>query len=82
MDLLGSLVVGGIAGFLAGVLMKGRGFGVLGNVLVGLVGGALGGWVFGLLGLRSDGGFTGSLVTATAGALLLLAVAGWLGRKR
>lgn len=82
MDLLGALLVGGLAGFLAGLLMKGRGFGIFGNVLVGVVGGVLGRWVFGLLGLSSDGGFTGSLITATVGAALLLAVAGWLSRKR
>jgi len=82
MELLGALMVGGLAGFLAGLLMKGRGFGLAGNVLVGVVGGILGRWAFGLLGLYSDGGFLGSLVTATVGAGLLLALAGWLSRKR
>jgi uncharacterized membrane protein YeaQ/YmgE (transglycosylase-associated protein family) len=65
------LVIGILAGFLAGKIMKGSGFGLLGDLVVGVVGAFLGGWVFGLLGLTAYG-LIGSLVTAVVGALLLL----------
>ena len=65
------LVIGAIAGWLAGQFMKGGGFGLLGNIVVGIVGAIVGGFVFGILGI-SAGGLIGSLVTATVGAVLLL----------
>jgi len=65
------IIIGAVAGWLAGILMKGHGFGLLVNLLVGIVGGVIGGWVFGLLGITS-GGIIGSLVTALVGAVLLL----------
>lgn len=74
MNLILYLVIGGLAGFLAGRLLKGRGFGLIVNVVVGVAGSFVGGWVFGLLGIRIGGGMLGSLVTATAGAVILLAV--------
>lgn len=71
MNLLLFLLIGAVAGWLAGVIMKGRGFGIVGNLIVGIVGGLLGGFVFGLLGV-GGGGLVGSLVTALVGAILLL----------
>lgn len=65
------LVIGGIAGWLAGTITKGRGFGLAGNLVVGVIGAMLGGFLFGLLGLTSTG-LIGSLVTATVGAIVLL----------
>jgi uncharacterized membrane protein YeaQ/YmgE (transglycosylase-associated protein family) len=65
------LAVGGVAGWLAGVIMKGKGFGILGNIVVGIIGGILGGFVFNLLRLRAAG-LIGSIVMATAGAVILL----------
>ena len=67
------LLIGIIAGWLAGVIMKGDGFGLLGSMVIGVIGAFIGGYLFGLLGL-SAGGFFGSLVTATVGALVLLYV--------
>ena len=66
------LIIGAIAGWLAGNLMRGGGFGVLGNIVVGIVGAMLGGWVFGFLGIGPEGGVIGSLITAVVGACLLL----------
>jgi len=68
---LWQIVIGILAGWLAGKIMRGRGFGVLLDLLIGVVGSLLGGLVFGLLGLYSSG-LIGSLVVATAGAVLLL----------
>ena len=81
MNLILFLVIGGVAGFLAGQVWKGKGFGLIVNVLVGVAGSFIGGWVFGLLGIRAGGGMLGSLVTATAGALILLAVLNALKKK-
>lgn len=72
-SLLTFLAIGAVAGWLAGNIMKGGGFGLLGNILVGVIGAAVGGWVFGLLGITANG-LIGSLVTAVAGAALLLYV--------
>ena len=74
MDITGLIIflaIGALAGWLAGNLMKGGGFGLLGNIVVGIVGAVLGGFVFGLLGITTTG-LIGSIVTATAGAALLL----------
>ncbi len=74
MDITGLIIflaIGALAGWLAGNLMKGGGFGLLGNIVVGIVGAVLGGFVFGLLGITATG-MIGSIVTATAGAALLL----------
>jgi uncharacterized membrane protein YeaQ/YmgE (transglycosylase-associated protein family) len=71
MYLLWQIVIGILAGWLAGKIMRGRGFGVLMDLLIGVVGSLLGGLVFGLLGLYASG-LIGSLVVATAGAMMLL----------
>ncbi len=71
MYLLWQIVIGILAGWLAGKIMRGRGFGVLMDLLIGIVGSLLGGLVFGVLGLYASG-LIGSLVVATAGAMMLL----------
>ena len=67
------LVVGVIAGYLAGKIMKGGGFGLLGDLIVGVIGSFIGYWVFGLLGITS-GGILGLLIASVVGALILLYV--------
>lgn len=69
------LVVGALIGWLAGIIVKGRGLGVVGNTVVGIIGAVLGGFVFSLLGIIT-GGFLGSVVMATIGAIILLFVIG------
>ena len=69
--LIAFLFIGAVAGWLAGTLMKGGGFGLFGNIVVGIIGAVIGGYVFGLLGI-SAGGLIGAIVTATAGAAILL----------
>ena len=71
------LVIGAVAGWIAGMLMRGGGFGVLGNIVVGVIGALIGGFLFSLLGI-SAGGLIGSLVTAVAGAAVLLLIVGVL----
>jgi uncharacterized membrane protein YeaQ/YmgE (transglycosylase-associated protein family) len=71
MYLITQILIGIIAGWLAGKIMRGRGFGLLGDLVVGIVGSLIGGFVFGLLGLTSYS-LIGSIVVATVGAMLLL----------
>lgn len=68
------LVIGAIAGWLAGVLVKGGGFGLLVDILVGIVGAFIGGWLAGLFGIGVGGGIAASIVTATIGAVVLLLI--------
>ena len=78
LSLLGALVIGLLAGWLSGLLMRGKGFGCFGNILIGAVGGLIGGFLFRLLGIGELVGFLGSLFTALVGALVLLVVVGLL----
>ena len=70
------ILVGLIAGWLAGKVMKGGGFGPLMDIVIGMVGAIIGGWVFGLLGIYSNGGLIGSILVAFVGAVILI----WLVR--
>jgi len=67
------LVIGVAAGFLAGKIMRGAGFGLVGDLIVGVIGSFIGAWVFGLLGIEA-GGILGLLVASVVGAVLLLYV--------
>ena len=68
------ILIGLIAGWLAGTVSRGRGFGCLANTILGLIGAVIGGWIFQKLGVVYFG-FFGSLAAATVGAVLLVAVA-------
>ena len=70
------LIIGIVAGWLAGKLTRGHGFGLVGNLAVGIIGALIGGFIFRFFGVVSFG-LIGSLVTATVGAVLLL----WLVRQ-
>jgi len=74
--LLYIIIVGIIAGFLAGKIMKGSGFGLLGDLVVGVIGAIFGGFVFGLIGLHGSG-YIGEIIIAVIGACLLL----WIVRQ-
>ena len=79
MNLLIFLLIGALAGWLAGLVMKGRGLGVLGNIVVGVIGAFLGGWLLPMLGV-SFGGNVGTFITAFIGAVILLAIVGLIKR--
>jgi len=72
-DLIIFLVIGAVAGWLAGVIMKGGGYGLVGDIIVGVIGSLIGGWLFGLLGIAA-GGLIGSIVAAVVGAIILIAI--------
>ena len=73
--LLGWLVLGLIAGWLAGKLARGRGFGCIGDILLGLIGSVIGGWIFTKLGIAHANTFLFSLAAATVGAVALVSIA-------
>ena len=72
--MLYAILVGLIAGWLAGQVMKGGGYGILVDILLGLVGGVVGGWLFGALGIFPGGGLLGSIIVAFVGAVVLVAI--------
>jgi uncharacterized membrane protein YeaQ/YmgE (transglycosylase-associated protein family) len=70
--LIGALIIGGIAGWLAGLIMKGGGFGLIVDIIVGIVGGFVGGWLASVLHIRVGSGLISSLIVAVIGAVVLL----------
>jgi uncharacterized membrane protein YeaQ/YmgE (transglycosylase-associated protein family) len=80
MNLLWFILIGLAAGFLAGAVLKGHGFGLLGNLIVGVIGALLGGFLLGLLGIYTAG-LIGNLISAFIGAVVLLALIGFIKRK-
>jgi len=75
------LVVGAVAGFLAGIIVEGFGFGLIGNIVVGIVGALFGGWLLPQLGLFPGGNMTGQIISATAGAVVLLILISFVWRR-
>ena len=73
MDFLWFLIIGAIIGWLAGRIVKGSGFGLIGNILVGILGALLGGWLFRSMTITLSG-LAGSLVTALVGAIILVLI--------
>ena len=75
------IIIGIVAVFLAGKIMRGGGFGLIINLLLGILGGVLGGWVFALFGLAASG-LIGSLITSTVGAILVLWIASLFSKSK
>ena len=76
------LLVGLLAGWLGGIVVKGYGLGLIGDMVVGVIGSFIGGWVFNSLHLVHGSGFIGELIGATVGAILLLFVLRLVRRRR
>jgi uncharacterized membrane protein YeaQ/YmgE (transglycosylase-associated protein family) len=74
MEFFWFILIGLAAGWVAGQLMKGGGFGVVGDIIVGVIGALLGGFLFRTLGGSAGGGLLGSLIVATIGAVVLLSL--------
>ncbi len=68
------LIIGAVAGWLAGTLVKGGGFGLIGDIVVGIIGAFIGGWLAELLGIDIGGGLIASIITATIGAVVLIII--------
>ena len=80
MGFISWIVVGLIAGWLAGQVMKGGGYGTIADIILGLVGGLLGGWIFGKLGISAGSGMIGSIIVAFVGAVILVGITRLLKR--
>src|SRR5256886_17548723 len=75
MGIIAWIIVGLIAGWLAGMLMKGSGYGLIGDLILGLIGALIGGWLFSLiLPSAEPSGLIGSIIVATIGAVVLVAI--------
>ncbi len=74
------LIVGAIAGWLAGLIVRGFGFGLIGNIIVGIVGAVIAGWLLPRLGIAIGGGIVGSIINALIGAVILLFIIGLVRR--
>ncbi len=73
MNIIIWILTGILAGWLTGLVMRGRGFGLLGDLLIGLLGGLLGGWLLGLVGF-APGGWLGQVLVAFIGGVVLVAI--------
>jgi uncharacterized membrane protein YeaQ/YmgE (transglycosylase-associated protein family) len=80
MEFLWFILIGIVAGWLAGQFMKGGGYGLIGDLIVGVIGALLGGWLFGLAGVTAAG-LIGQLVVATIGAIVLILLLRLIKRK-
>ena len=74
------ILIGILAEYLAGKIVRGGGMGLLVNLIVGIIGGVLGGWLFGIMGIWTTG-VIGSLITATVGAIVLLAIVSLFSKR-
>ena len=77
-SLVYTLIIGAVSGWLAGVISSGYGFGVVGNIIIGIIGAFIGTWIFSALGVSMGGGVVGTIITSVIGALVLLLVIGLL----
>jgi len=80
MNIILFLLIGAVAGWLAGKLMKGGGFGLVVNIIVGVIGGFIGGWLMSLVGIEK-GGLVWEIITSVIGACLLIFVLSLIKRK-
>jgi len=74
------LIIGAVAGWLAGMIVKGVGFGLIGNIIVGIVGAFIASWLLPYLHIFIGGGIVASIINATIGAVVLLVIIGLVKR--
>ena len=74
MGILAALVIGAIAGWLAGLIVRGAGFGLIGNIVIGIIGALVAGWVLPQLHIELAAGTLGSILDATVGAVIVLVI--------
>ena len=77
-----TIVIGAVAGWLAGLILKGKGMGFIVNAVVGIVGAFVGSYLFGLIGFSVGNGLIGAIITSTAGAVVLLFIVGILRKSQ
>jgi len=80
--IIATVLIGAIAGWLAGVILKGKGMGFNITAVVGIVGALVGNYLFTLIGFSVGSGLIGAIITSTAGAVVLLAIVGFLRKSQ
>jgi uncharacterized membrane protein YeaQ/YmgE (transglycosylase-associated protein family) len=82
MEIVITLIIGSLAGWLGSVVYKGSGLGLIGNIVVGILGSFVGYWLLGKLGINLGTGWIGSILTGAIGALIILALVNIIFKKR
>jgi len=71
------LIIGAVAGWLAGLIVKGYGFGLVGNIVIGIIGAVIAGWLLPMIGVMIGGGIIAAIIDAVIGAVILLVIIGF-----
>ena len=82
MEIIFTLIIGAVAGWLGSMIYKGSGLGLLGNIVVGIIGGFLGYWLLGKLGISLGDGWIGAIITGAIGAIVILFLLNLIFKKR
>ena len=82
MEILATLIIGALAGWLGGMIYKGSGLGLIGNIIVGIIGSFVGYWLLGKLGVSFGSGWVGAILTGALGAIVILVLLNLIIRKR
>lgn len=82
MEVIGALIIGGIAGWLGSVIYKGSGLGIIGNIVIGILGSIVGYWLLGLLDVNIGNAWLGAILTGAFGAIVILFVLNLLFPRR
>jgi len=76
------ILVGALGGWIAGRILQGQGYGIVGNIVIGVIGAAVGQLVFGLLGIGFGGGTLGAIITAVIGSMVLVMLVGFIKKRK
>lgn len=71
-EIIAWLIIGAVAGWLAGLIVRGGGYGIIGDIVVGIIGAVVAGWLFGATGIAMGSGMIGSIIAAVIGAVILI----------
>lgn len=82
MEIIGTIIIGALAGWLGSMVFKGSGLGLLWNIIIGIFGGFVGYWLFGVLNISLGDGWIGAILTGAIGALLILFVLNLILKKK
>ena len=82
MEVIGTIIIGALAGWLGSMVFKGSGLGLLWNIIIGILGGFVGFWLFGVLNISLGDGLIGSILTGAIGAIIILAIINWIAKKK
>ena len=80
MGIIAWLIIGAIAGWLAGLIVKGAGFGLLGNIVIGIIGAVVAGWLLPQLGIHLGAGLVGEIINGVIGAVIVLVILSFIKR--